>query len=87
MPSGPARTSSRVPGLSSGPGSATMPESVVPGTAAVLTVVNVVVSVLPGVPLPAASSRLPSAALIVEPSTVSVIVEAPGRGLVKNSQA
>ena len=58
-----------------------------PGTVAWLTVVNVAVSLLPGVPLPAASSRVPSAALIVEPSTVRVIVEAPGTGSVKNSQA
>ena len=86
-PSGPDLTSSVVPGLLSGPGSATIPESVVPGNAAVLTVVNCCVSLLPGVPSSAASSRLPSAALIVEPSTVIVIVEAPGIGLVKNSHA
>src|SRR5262249_13082375 len=64
-----------------------MPDSVGPGSAAMLTVVNVLGSLLPGGPVIARSSRLPSAALMAEPSTVSVMTEAPGSGLVKNSQA
>src|SRR5205823_13945418 len=86
-PSGPTRRSSNVIGFRSGPGSATTPDNDVPGRFARLTVVNRKVSLLPGVPLPAASSSEPSAARIVEPSTVTVIVEAPGIGFVKNSQA
>src|SRR3954470_15241778 len=86
-PSGPARRSSNVIGLRSGPGSATTPDSDVPGRFARLTVVNRNVSLLPGVPVPAASSRDPSAARMVEPSMVTVIVEPPGIGFVKNSQA
>src|SRR5262245_35425156 len=86
-PSDPARRSSNVMGFRSGPGSATAPESDVPGRFARLTVVNRKVSLLPGVPLPAASSRAPSAARMLEPSTVTVIVEPPVIGLVKNNQA
>src|ERR1700692_1810208 len=72
----------------SGPGSTTMPVMVVLGTGAVETVVKVSVRSVPGVPVSAASSSAPSAcALIALPSTCSVMVEAPGSGLVKNSHA
>src|SRR5207244_2271254 len=71
----------------SGPGSARMPVRLVPGSGAWLTVVKVAVSLLPGVPVPAASRKVPSAALIPEPSTVRVMVDAPGKAPVKNNQA
>jgi hypothetical protein len=80
-------TSSGVIGVLSGPGSTTIPLTVVPGTEAVLTVVKVSVKVLPGVPVPAASSNEPSVPFIWWPSTCSVTVEAPGRAWVKRSHA
>ena len=62
-----------------------MPVRDVPGRLARLTVVKREMSLLPGVPVRAASSREPSDARMVEPSTVTVTVEPPGIGLVKNS--
>ncbi len=64
-----------------------MPDIDVPGTGVWVTVVNVVVDLLPAVPLPAASSSVPSAALMVEPSTTRVMVAEPGNELAKNSIA
>ena len=58
-----------------------------PGTVASATVLKRYLSRLPAVPLPAASKSVPSAALIVDPSTVTVMVEAPGMGFRKKSQA
>src|SRR4051812_11816460 len=87
MPSGPGLTSSVELGRRSGPGSTMTPERLVPSTGAWLTVVNDDFRRLPGVPLAAASSGVPSRPRIFEPSTVRVIVEAPGMALAKKSQA
>jgi hypothetical protein len=86
-PSAAAFTSSGVIGVPSGPVSTTLPVMVVPGTAAVLTVVKLSERSLPGVPFSAASSSVPSLPLIFSPCTCSVTVEPPGMALLKNSQA
>ncbi len=88
MPSGPRRTSSKVPGTRSGPGSTTRPTSLVPSTDARLTVVKLVVRLLPARPLPAASRKLPSLAPRIDAPTTWMVMRAPpGSGAVKNSQA
>ncbi|EXI82909.1 MAG: hypothetical protein AW10_00143 [Candidatus Accumulibacter appositus] len=88
IPSAPRPMSSKVIGCRSGPGSTTLPTSRVPATAVRLTVLKVLVSRPPPVPLPSASRKAPSCwARIAEPLTCSVICEAPGKGLVKNNQA
>jgi len=60
---------------------------VVPAIGVTLTVVKRVVSVPPAVPSPSASSAWPSPARMPSPTTWIVIVDAPGSGSFRNSQA
>ena len=64
-----------------------MPVNTVVGIDAVLTVSRVEVRVVPAMPVPAASSIVPSGARTSEPTTWRVMVAAPGRAPVKNSDA
>ena len=64
-----------------------MPEIDVPASEVVLTVLNGIRSVPPGVPSSSASSSRPLASLISEPLTTNSTSVPPGIGSVEKSQA
>ena len=87
-PSAPRRTSSKVIGSRSSPGSTTLPTRRVPASTVLLTVMKLASACPPAVPLPSASRKAPSAAARIRlPSTCTVMRAPPGMGAVKNSQA
>ncbi|KFB74023.1 MAG: hypothetical protein AW09_000700 [Candidatus Accumulibacter phosphatis] len=79
--------SSKVIGFRSSPGSSSRPLIVVPAIGVTLTVVKRDTNVPPAVPSPSASSAWPSLARMPSPTTWIVIVDAPGSGFFRNSQA